>query len=218
MLSSASSIAPFDRGGTVCLPKQRPQERLPDGLLWVDTCRRLLLFDQPRKYHPVVDDEDGGEIRADRQALETQIARDVRALGAGSDRISRFFASRHDVSNNDLDALLHIIVSESAGSPITPSELGERLGVSGAAITYRVDRMIESGHIRRDSDPNDRRKVILRFSDHGMSVGRDFFGPLGMHTRTAMADLPDDDLAAAHRVFAALATAMDSYRAELENN
>jgi hypothetical protein len=77
-----------------------------------------------------VDDDGGGHALADRRQLETQIARDVRALGAGSDRITRVFAGRHKVSNNDLDALLHIIVSETAGSPLTPGELRERLGLS----------------------------------------------------------------------------------------
>lgn len=157
-----------------------------------------------------------GQELADRRELETQIAHDIRALGAGSDRITRFFANQHKVSSNDLDALLHIITSESAGSALSSGELRERLGVSGAAITYLVDRMISSGHIRRESDPSDRRKVILRFSDHGLAVAREFFGPLGVHTRNAMAELPDEDLAAAHRVFEALSTAMNAYRSDLE--
>jgi hypothetical protein len=51
------------------------------------------------------------------------------------------------------------------------------MGVSGAAITYLVERMIASGHFRRESDPSDRRKVILRVADDGMSVARGFFTP-----------------------------------------
>jgi DNA-binding MarR family transcriptional regulator len=164
-----------------------------------------------------VDDDGGGHALADRRQLETQIARDVRALGAGSDRITRVFAGRHKVSNNDLDALLHIIVSETAGSPLTPGELRERLGLSPAAITYLVDRLINAGHVQRESYPNDRRKVMLRFSDRGMEVGRAFFGPLGVHNRTAMAELPDEDLAAAHRVLQALTSAMDAYHRELSS-
>ena len=89
------------------------------------------------------------------------------------------------------------------------------MGLSGAAITYLVDRMMASGHITRQSDPGDRRKVILRYSDSGLDTARAFFAPLGLHVRTAMADLPDADLAAAHRVFTALIESMRRYREEL---
>jgi DNA-binding MarR family transcriptional regulator len=78
-----------------------------------------------------------------------------------------------------------------------------------------VDRLIESGHIWRDSHPGDRRKVILRFAEPGLDPARSFFTPLGMHTREAMRDLPDADRAAAHRVFAALVAAMQRFRGEL---
>jgi DNA-binding MarR family transcriptional regulator len=150
-----------------------------------------------------------------RAALEALIAVDARALSAESDQIGRAFAGRHDVSANDFHALLHIMVAETAGSPLTAGELRKRMGMSGAAITYLVERMIASGHVRRDTDPADRRKVILRYADHGMTVARAFFTPLAEHTRRALTDLPDEDLTAAHRTFAALIEAMRTFRAEL---
>ena len=82
-------------------------------------------------------------------------------------------------------------------------------------MTYLVERMIASGHIRRESDASDRRKVILRYDEHGMEVARGFFGPLGMRTSAALADLPDADLAAAHRVFESLIGAMREHHADL---
>lgn len=155
------------------------------------------------------------EDAGDRTALEALIAADVRALSAESDQIGRVFAGLHDVAANDFRALLHIMVAETAGSPLTAGELRARMGVSGAAITYLVERMIDSGHIRRDFDPDDRRKVLLRYADHGMTVARAFFTPLAGHTHDAMAGLPDDDLVAAHRTFTALIDAMRAFRAEL---
>ena len=107
------------------------------------------------------------------------------------------------------------MVAETTGRPITSGELRERMGLSGAAITYLVDRTMASGHITRQSDPDDRRKVILRYSESGLDTARAFFAPLGLHTRTAMAHLPDDDLAAARRVFTALIDAMRRYQEEL---
>jgi DNA-binding MarR family transcriptional regulator len=153
-----------------------------------------------------------------RSALESVIAADVRAMTAESDQIGRHFAGRHEVAANDFRALLYIMVAEAAGAPLTAGDLRRRMGVSGAAITYLVERMIASGHVRRESDPADRRKVLLRVADHGMDVARGFFTPLAEHTRRALADIPDEDLAAAHRTFAAVIDAMRAFRAELDAN
>src|SRR3982074_3582869 len=125
-------------------------------------------------------------------------------LAPEPDTIGRLFSLPQDVRPTDFGALLHIMVAETAGRPMTSGDLSHRMGLSGAAITYLVDRLIEPGHIRRDSHPADRRKVILRRSDPGLATARSFFTPLGLHTHAALDDLPDADLAAAHRVFAAL--------------
>jgi DNA-binding MarR family transcriptional regulator len=151
----------------------------------------------------------------DRGALESQISADLRVMAAESDQIGRLFATAHDVRPTDFRALLHVMVAETAGEPITSGELRQRMGLSGAAITYLVDRMTAAGHIMRQSDPDDRRKVVLRYSESAMDTARAFFVPLGMHTSGAMAHLPDADLAAARRVFTALIEAMRRYQHEL---
>lgn len=152
----------------------------------------------------------------DREALEAMIAADVRAMNAESDQIGRHFAGQHDVAANDFRALLHIMVAETAGTPLTAGELRKRMGMSGAAITYLVERMIASNHLLRESDPADRRKVILRVADHGMHVARGFFTPLAEQTSIALAGVSDDDLRAAHRTFTALIAAMDAFRNQLD--
>jgi len=136
---------------------------------------------------------------------------DMRAITAQSDRIGRHFARQNDVSGNDFHALLHIMVAETAGTPLTPAQLRQRMDVSPAAITYLVDRMIDAGHLRREPDPADRRKTLLRYEKPGMALARSFFTPLGAELRDALADLPDRDLAAAHRVFSVMIEAMSTF-------
>ena len=153
----------------------------------------------------------------DRAGLEGLIAADVRALSAESEQIGRTFAGIHDLSANDFRALIHIMVADDGGAPLTAGELRQRMGVSGAAITYLVERMIASGHLRRESDPADRRKVILRYDEPGLAVARDFFTPLSQHTHSALAELPDADLAAAHRVFTAVVEAMRAFSGSLKD-
>jgi DNA-binding MarR family transcriptional regulator len=136
-------------------------------------------------------------------------------MTAESEQIGRVFAALHDVRPTDFRALLHVMVAETAGVPITSGELRRRMGLSGAAITYLVDRMMASGHVTRESDPGDRRKVILRYSESGRATAGAFFAPLGSHTHDALAPLPDADLSAARRVFSALIEAMRRYQHEL---
>lgn len=151
----------------------------------------------------------------DRAALESAVVADVQALSAESDQIGRVFAGVHNLSANDFRALTHVMVAENAGTPLTAGELRDRMGMSGAAITYLVERMFSSGHLRREADPADRRKVILRYARHGVEVGRAFFTPLAEHTHRALADLSDEDLQAAHRVFGAVLAAMGGFRTDL---
>jgi DNA-binding MarR family transcriptional regulator len=153
--------------------------------------------------------------RPDRAELEKLMSADMRAITAQSDRIGRHFARQNDVSGTDFHALLHIMVAETAGEPLTAAQLRRRMDVSPAAITYLVDRMIDAGHLRREPDPQDRRKTLLRYEKPGMALARSFFTPLGAELHTALADLPDRDLAAAHRVFTAMIEAMASFESRL---
>lgn len=153
--------------------------------------------------------------RLDRAELEKLMSVDMRAITAQSDRIGRHFARQNDVSGTDFHALLHIMVAETAGEPLTAAQLRRRMDVSPAAITYLVDRMIDAGHVRREPDPQDRRKTLLRYEKPGMALARSFFTPLGSELHTALADLPDRDLAAAHRVFTSMIEAMAAFESRL---
>jgi DNA-binding MarR family transcriptional regulator len=150
-----------------------------------------------------------------RADLEKLMSADMRAVTAQSDRLGRYFARQNDVSGNDFHALLHVMVAETAGTPLTMAQLRQRMDVSPAAITYLVDRMIDAGHVRRESDPTDRRKALLRYENSGMELAHAFFTPLGIHLRSALAELPDKDLVAAHRVFTAMIEAMSIFEGEL---
>lgn len=148
--------------------------------------------------------------------MEALVVADVQALTAQSDQIGHAFAARHGLSDNDFRALLHVMVAETGGEPLAAGGLRARMGMSGAAITYLVERMITSGHVLREPDPTDRRKVKLRVADHGTEVAREFFTPLAQHLTDTLAELPDADLEAAHRVFRAIVAAMAAFRADLD--
>jgi DNA-binding MarR family transcriptional regulator len=152
----------------------------------------------------------GGD--AVRSGLERVIAADLRELTSESDWIARTFAEQNDLSANEFRALLFVMIAEAENLRMTAGDLRKQMGLSGAAITYLVERMTCAGHLRRESDPGDRRKVILRYGDRGKEVARRFFAVLHDHHHAAMADLPDADLQAAHRTFCAMITAMRGFR------
>jgi DNA-binding MarR family transcriptional regulator len=117
--------------------------------------------------------------------------------------------------STDLHALLHLMVAETAGEPLGPKQLAQRLDLSGAAVTYLVDRVVSAGHVRREVDPCDRRRVVLRLEGDAMTLGREFFAPLGAQLHAAMSGLPDDDLCAARAVMVAMTAAMAAFESEL---
>ena len=156
----------------------------------------------------------GGEDTAGRARLERLLDANLRELTSESDWIARSFAEQNDMSANEFRALLFVVIAETKGIRLTAGELRKQMSLSAAAITYLVERMTVDGHLRREIDPSDRRKVILRYSDHGMDLARAFFARLSAHQRSALAALPDSDLEAAHRTFNAMVQAMTDFRAQ----
>ncbi|MET7773116.1 MarR family transcriptional regulator [Nocardia sp. NPDC005366] len=140
----------------------------------------------------------------ERDALEREIGADLRALTAASDQLGHIFARSNGLRPNDFRALLHIATAEYEGVPLTPGQLGGLMGMSSAAVTYLVERMIESGHLRRAGDENDRRRVLLYHDEPGRAAAQDFFIPVGQRTRAAIAGFTDADLQVTHRVLTAI--------------
>jgi MarR family transcriptional regulator, organic hydroperoxide resistance regulator len=155
-----------------------------------------------------------GEDASERWELEKLLASDLRALTAESDGIARSYAAINGMSPNDFRALLVVLLADAAGKQLTAGDLRRRMGLSGAAITYQIERMTDSGQVRREADPKDRRKVILHCTAIGADIARGFIVELGERSRRALEGLSDSDLAATHRTFAALMKGMGTFLAD----
>jgi len=82
---------------------------------------------------------------------------------------------RH-VNPPDEALLFHEAVAENAGlhatdvkvlrllgeEPMAPGQLVEHTGLTGAAVTAVVDRLIAAGYVTRERDEEDRRRVTVR--------------------------------------------------------
>jgi DNA-binding MarR family transcriptional regulator len=47
--------------------------------------------------------------------------------------------------------------------PLTPREVGDRVGLSSGAVTRLLDRLEERGFTRREPHPEDRRKLLMHY-------------------------------------------------------
>ncbi|GAA3538205.1 MarR family transcriptional regulator [Aeromicrobium flavum] len=101
---------------------------------------------------------------------ERALLRAVRHLvRADRDMRARLSASMR-VNPTDLRSLRHVMrvvgpaSGESPDAPsagVTPRKLADHLGITTAAVTTLVDRLVASGHLTRVPHPTDRRSVLL---------------------------------------------------------
>ncbi len=93
-----------------------------------------------------------------RRDLLATLDRKVRETSAYSSLLSSVVAQRLGITINDIECLdiLHL------NGPMSAGKLAETTGLTTGAITGIVDRLVKAGFARRDADPADRRRVIVR--------------------------------------------------------
>ena len=136
----------------------------------------------------------------------------LRRYTAEAEEIGRVFCELHGVHRTDMQALLMIMEADTAGVPLTPVDLARQLGLSTGATSAAVDRLERAGHVRRSRESNDRRRVHLHYTEHGMELGRAFFMPLGKRTAQVRAGYTDQELAVVRRFLSDMAEALREHR------
>lgn len=147
-----------------------------------------------------------------RGRMIADITNDLRRYSVDAQHIGHAFAGLHGLNATDLHALIAVMDAELVGDPITPGRLGERLNLSSGSVTALIDRLERAGHIRRDRDTADRRKVFLYYAERGAELARSFFAPLGRRTDAVMARYTDDELEVVHRFMTDMVASMREHR------
>ncbi len=84
----------------------------------------------------------------------TSLLRDFRTVsGEFEESLGRALT----VNPTDLAAMEHLIQD----GPLTPTALAARLGLTTAAMTTSIDRLVAVGHVSRIPNPSDRRGVLV---------------------------------------------------------
>ena len=76
------------------------------------------------------------------------------------------FMDETDLSFSQMSVLMRLFHGSNCGV----SEIGEQLGITNAAASQTVDRMVQLGLIERTEDPDDRRAKRLALTQKGRTV------------------------------------------------
>ncbi|MEH1168802.1 MarR family transcriptional regulator [Micromonospora sp. CPCC 205539] len=147
-----------------------------------------------------------------REQLVADIATNLRRYAVDAQQVGHAFANLHGLNPTDLHALIAVMDAELLGDPITPGRLGEQLTLSSGSVTALIDRLERAGHIRRDRDTVDRRKVLLHYADQGAALAMEFFQPLGARTDSVLARFGEDELEVVHRFLAEMSASVRTHR------
>jgi DNA-binding MarR family transcriptional regulator len=105
---------------------------------------------------------------------------------------------------NEFHAVQYVAAAAAAGVPARPRQVAETLGVTEAAVSQLLDRLVARGLMCRERDPDDRRGRVLYLTDDARAALRDVYGQLPDAVQDILDAIPAED---AHRM-ASLATAV----------
>jgi hypothetical protein len=126
-----------------------------------------------------------------------QTRRVGRELGAHSTMFNAVIAERLKLSLSDLRAwdlvLLH--------GPLSHGKLARMIGLSGGAVTALVDRLERAHAVKRDVDPNDRRRTMISaVSSLRDGSQKQVFATLGVRIDAVLDQFSEPELAASCRL------------------
>jgi DNA-binding MarR family transcriptional regulator len=65
------------------------------------------------------------------------------------------------MGETDLLALRYLLRAKATGERVGPKDLSRVLGITTASTTSLIDRLVASGHVRREPHPTDRRSLVI---------------------------------------------------------
>lgn len=116
--------------------------------------------------------------RIDPPSAVLQALRDYRTAEVAARRSTR---DSMGMGETDLLALRYLLRAQAAGEQLGPKDLSRTLGITTASTTSLIDRLVSSGHARREPHPTDRRALVIVPTVGSDAEVRQALG--GMHRR-----------------------------------
>jgi DNA-binding MarR family transcriptional regulator len=132
-----------------------------------------------------------------RDQLVEQILDHLLVIGGDADRLTRVAAGFNRINRTDLRALE---VLRAGG--VTAGELARALNVTSGATTRVIDSLVAAGHVHRETDAHDRRRVLVTLTPAAVLLLDRTYEGLRSDTRTALETYADRDLETVARFLA----------------
>ena len=129
--------------------------------------------------------------RSDRSELMEALQGAMRRLSDGVNLYESAVAERLGMHPTDL----HFLGLVQLYGPTTAGHLAELGALTTGAVTGVLDRLEQAGYVRREPDPEDRRRVVVRLIEDSMSTVSRLYDPLRAASATVSERYSDDDLA-----------------------
>ncbi|MCU1510334.1 MAG: MarR family transcriptional regulator [Arthrobacter sp.] len=100
----------------------------------------------------------GPDEQRDPAAAVLKALRDYRAAEVATRRSTR---DSTGMGETDLIALRYLLRAQAAGEQVGPKDLSRVLQITTASTTSLIDRLVSSGHVRREPHPTDRRSLVV---------------------------------------------------------
>lgn len=129
------------------------------------------------------------------QDLDPQVEQVVNALSRLSRRMNVAYSRQSStlgISNVEFEVLKALVLS---GSPyqLGPGELAKRLGLTPAAMTHRIDRLVNEGLVTRERDENNRVRVIVELTTGGREKWLEAMRRASVFEEDLLQDLSSDE-------------------------
>ena len=132
-----------------------------------------------------------GTAPAERKQLAAAFGEGFRKTGALMQLMGQAAADRIGLNATDLNCLNILSFS----GELTAGELARETGLTTASITGVADRLEEAGYVRRERDPRDRRRVVIRLVlESALRDVAPVFLPLILGWQAVVTQYTDDEL------------------------
>jgi DNA-binding MarR family transcriptional regulator len=91
----------------------------------------------------------------------TQVTDALHACRAAESAMRRRTQAATRLGDNAIVALHYVVEAMSNGRMVGPKDIARHLGISSASVTVLLDRLEQSGRVRRENSPVDRRALII---------------------------------------------------------
>ncbi len=118
--------------------------------------------------------------------------------------------SQVGLTANEFQAVQYIASAAAAGVPAHPRHIAETLGVTGAAVSMLLDRLVERGMVHRERDPEDGRSRVLYLTNQARAALGAAYGELPDAVQELLDSIPIEEAQRIAALAAAVQNVLDS--------